>query len=58
VTPKPPAQLIIPRADEIRVGPCRDEVPQTLVTLISAEGLASLYNVIKRDAHTLDETSL
>jgi hypothetical protein len=58
VTPKPPAQLTIPRADEIRVGPCRDEVPQTLVTLVSAEGLASLYNVIKRDAHMLDETSL
>jgi hypothetical protein len=58
VTPKPPAQSIIPRADEIRVGSCyQDEVPQTPVTPVSAEGLASLQNLIKQDAHTLNDAS-
>jgi hypothetical protein len=39
VTPKPPAQSTV--ADEIRVGSChQDEVPQTPVTPVSAEGLA------------------
>jgi len=59
VTPKPPAQSTVPRADEIRVSSChQDEVPQTPVTPVSAEGLASLYNLIKQDAHTLNETSI
>jgi hypothetical protein len=59
VTPKPPAQLTVPRADEIRVGSCyQDEVLQTPVTPVSAEGLASLHNLIKQDAHTLNETSI
>jgi hypothetical protein len=59
VTPKPPTQSTVPRADEIRVGSChQDEVLQTLVTPVSAEGLASLHNLIKQDAHTLDETSI
>jgi hypothetical protein len=49
----------VPRADEIRVGSChQDEVPQTPVMLVSAEGLASLHNLIKQDAHTLNETSI
>jgi hypothetical protein len=43
VTPKPPAQATVPRADEIQVGSChQDEVPQTPVTPVSAEGIASL----------------
>jgi hypothetical protein len=59
VTPKPPAQATVPRADEIQVGSChQDEVPQTPVTPVSAEGLASLHNLIKQDAHTLNETSV
>jgi len=59
VTPKPPAQATVPRADEIRVGSYhQDEVPQTPVTPVSAEGLASLHNLIKQDAHTLNETSI
>ena len=59
VTPKPPAQSTIPRADEIKVGSChQDEVPQTPVTPVSAEGLASLHNLIKQDAHTLNGTSI
>jgi hypothetical protein len=58
VTPKPPAQLTLPRADEIKVGSChQDEVPQTPVTPVSAEGLASLQNLIKQDAYSLNETS-
>ncbi|KAH8759543.1 hypothetical protein F5882DRAFT_479516, partial [Hyaloscypha sp. PMI_1271] len=57
VTPKPPAQSAV--ADEIRVGSChQDEVPQTPVTPVSAEGLVSLHNLIKQDAHTLNGTSI
>jgi hypothetical protein len=59
VTPKAPPQSTVPRADEIRVGSChQDEVLQTPVTPVSAEGLALLHNLIKQDAHTLDETSI
>ena len=62
VTPKPPAQSTVPRADEIKVGSChQDEVPQTPVTPVmpaSAEGLASLQNLIKQDAHTLNKASI
>jgi hypothetical protein len=54
-----PTQSTIPRADEIRVGSChQDGVLQTPVTPVSAEGLVSLHNLIKQDAHTLDETSI
>jgi hypothetical protein len=59
VTPKPPAQSSIPREGEIRVGSChQDEVPQTPVTSVSAESLASLHNLIKQDAHTLGGTGV
>jgi hypothetical protein len=62
VTPKPPAQPTVPRANEIQMGSChQDEVPQTPVTpitLVSAEGLASLQNLIKQDAYTLNEASI
>jgi hypothetical protein len=56
--PKPPAELIIPQADgEVGYRP-EDEILQTPVTPVSAEALISLQNVIiKRDAHTLDETN-
>jgi hypothetical protein len=58
VTPKPPAQLTIPEAGEM-VGSCpQDEVLKTPVTPVSAEALMSLHNLIKQDAHTLNETSI
>jgi hypothetical protein len=57
--PKPLAELTIPKADEVRVGSCsRDAVPQTPVTLVSAEALGSLQDLIlTQDTHALDETS-
>jgi predicted LPLAT superfamily acyltransferase len=57
--PKPLADLTIPKADKVNVEACREnEVPQTPVTLVSAEGLASLQNlIIEQDASALDETS-
>jgi hypothetical protein len=57
-TPKPPAQLPIPGADEIAVVPCaQDKVPQTPVTLVTAEALIPLHNLIKEDARALDKVS-
>jgi len=54
---KPPAELTIPKANEV-VGSCRqDEVLQTPVTLVTTEALTSLQNLIKQDAHALDKTS-
>jgi hypothetical protein len=67
VTPKPPVQSTVPRADEIEVGTshqddvlptCQDDVPPTPVTPVSAEGVMSLQNLIKQDAHTLNEASI
>jgi hypothetical protein len=58
IIPKPPAQLTIPRADKIRVGSCQDKVLQTPVTPVLAEALTSLYNLIKRNTHMLNKTSL
>ncbi|KIM93070.1 hypothetical protein OIDMADRAFT_138438, partial [Oidiodendron maius Zn] len=59
VTPKPPAQSTVPRADEIEVGAChKDDVPPTPVTPVSVEGLVSLQNLIKQDAHTLNKASI
>ena len=52
---KPPSELIIPKGDEVTS--LQVEVLQTPVTPVSAEALASLQNLIKQDAHTLDETS-
>ena len=58
-TLKPPTQSTVPNADEIGVGSShQDEVPQTPVTPVSAEGLASLHNLIKQDVHTLNEASI
>jgi hypothetical protein len=59
VTPKPPAQSTVPKADKIRVRSChQDKVPQTPITPVLAEGLTSLYNLIKQDTHTLNRTSI
>ncbi|MCJ1381230.1 hypothetical protein MMC17_004339 [Xylographa soralifera] len=58
-TPKPPTQSTVPNADEIEVGSShQDEVPETPVTPVSAEGLVSLHNLIKQDVHTLNEASI
>jgi hypothetical protein len=58
-TLKPPAELTIPKADEVKVRPCpQDDVLQTPVTPVSAEALMSLQNfIIKKYAHALNETS-
>jgi hypothetical protein len=56
--PAPPAELAILRADEGKVGSCRQDVePQTPVTPVLAESFMSLQNLIIQDARALDETS-
>ena len=57
--PKPPAELTIPKTDEVKVGPRpQDKILQTPVTPVSTEALISLQNlIIKQDTHALDETS-
>ena len=57
--PIPLAEPAIPRADEVRVESCRQDVePQTPVTPVSAEAFMILQNlIIQQDAHTLDEMS-
>ena len=41
------------------MGSCpQDEVLKWPVTPVAAEALTSLYNLIKQDAHTLNETSI
>ena len=53
------AQSIVPESDKMKVGSCQqDEVSQTSVTPVSAEGLTSLHNLFKQDAHTLKETNI
>jgi hypothetical protein len=45
--PAPSAEPAIPRADEVRVGPCRQDVElQTPVILVLAEAFMSLQNLI------------
>ena len=54
-TPKPPAPLIVARADEILASSCQQNEPlPTPTTPVSAEGFMSLHNLIKQDAHALD----
>jgi hypothetical protein len=57
--PKPPADLTIPKVDEVKVGSCpQNVVLQTSVTLVSAEAFISLQNlIIKQDTYALDDTS-
>lgn len=55
-TPKPPTELTIPKADEVREGSCPQyEALPTPVTPVSAEALTSLLNMIKQVSD--DETS-
>ena len=53
------AESAIPRADEVNVGSCRQDVElETPVTPVSAEAFMSLQNlIIQRDARALDERS-
>ncbi len=54
--PKPPSEPTT--TVEVEAGPRQDEVLQTPVTPVSAEGLMSLQSlIINRDACALDETS-
>jgi hypothetical protein len=57
--PAPLAEPVIPGANEVTVGSCRQDVePQTPVTPVSAESFMLLQNlIIQRDAYTLDEMS-
>ncbi|KAK0713308.1 hypothetical protein B0T26DRAFT_626908, partial [Lasiosphaeria miniovina] len=55
-TPKPPAELAVPKINEMD-SCAQDHVPQTPLTPVSAEAVTSLHNLIKQDAHMLDETS-
>ncbi|KAF4634577.1 hypothetical protein G7Y89_g3524 [Cudoniella acicularis] len=58
-TPKPPPLSTVSMVDDIEVGVCQqDEVPQTPMTPITAEAIMSLYDLIKQDSYTLDETSI
>ncbi len=57
--PKPPTQSTVLKANEMKVGSYpQDEVLQTPLTPVSVEALMSLYNLIKQDTHTLNETSI
>lgn len=57
--PKPVAALTIPKADKVNAEAChRDEVPQTPITPVSADGLLSLRNLtIEQGTGALDETN-
>ncbi|KFA56115.1 hypothetical protein S40293_00203 [Stachybotrys chartarum IBT 40293] len=53
---KPPADLITLQASEVNAGCClQDQVPQTPVTPVSAEAVASLHKQIEQDLYELDE---
>jgi hypothetical protein len=57
--PKPPTDLIILKANKVKIGSCpQDAVLQTPVTPVSAKALMSLQDLIlKQDAQALNETS-
>ncbi|KAF2193419.1 hypothetical protein K469DRAFT_482146, partial [Zopfia rhizophila CBS 207.26] len=56
---KPPAELTVPKANEVG-SHLQDEVlqtPMTPVSPVTIEALTSLQNLIKQDAHALNNTS-
>ena len=57
--PKPPAELIAGTTIEVRAGCAQDQAlsPQTPVTPVSAGAVALLHDLIKKDAHMLDEVN-
>lgn len=56
--PQPQAESTAAIMNEVRIG-CHPQVtlPKTPVTPVSAEAVASLHELIKQDAHLLDEAS-
>ena len=54
--PKPAAELTAPQTHEVH-SCTQDRVPQTPLTPVSVEAVASLHNLITEDANMLDETS-
>ena len=54
--PKPPAKLTAPKTNEVG-SYTQDQVPQTPVTPVLAEAVASLHSLFKRDTNILDKTS-
>ncbi|TGO07194.1 hypothetical protein BTUL_0312g00020 [Botrytis tulipae] len=57
--PAPPAEPVIPKADEMKVGSYRQDIEsQILVMPITAEAFISLQNlIIQQNVYTLDKTS-
>jgi hypothetical protein len=56
--PRPPAEVIIPGATIARTSTpdVMLQTPITPVTLVTAEALTSLHNMIKQDTNVPDET--
>ena len=54
--PKPPTELTGPKTNEVG-SHTQNQVPQTPVTLVSVEAVASLHNLIKQDANVLNKAS-
>jgi hypothetical protein len=57
-TPKPPPEVSVPKEVIVRAQP-QDQVldmPVTPVTPVTADAVASLYDIIAQDAHALDQT--
>jgi hypothetical protein len=52
--PKLTADVAVSNAHEVAMSCSQDEVPQTPTTPVTAEGLISLHNIIKQDAHVQD----
>ena len=58
VTPKAPAQSTVFKTNERKVGACPQDNVQSPITPVSAEALTSLHNLIKQDAHMLNEMDI
>jgi len=58
-TPKQPAGLVVPTANKVGFSSQSDVLltPVTPVTLVTAEGLIVLHNLIKRDASASNKAS-
>jgi hypothetical protein len=56
-TLKPPVDLIVPIVSKIIQPNSRDDVLVTLATLVNADSLMLLHNLIKQDASRLNKLS-
>ena len=54
-TPKPPSEIAIPDGLPRLQDQQEAQVPATPITPVTTEGVMSLHNLIKQDAHALDE---